>query len=39
VYHPEVAGPLDPVDLLWVAGWGLAGLAVAWRTFSWEPRS
>jgi len=39
VYHPEVAGPLDPVDLLWVAGWGLAGLLVAWRTFTWEPRS
>lgn len=38
-YHPDVAGPLDPVDLIWLAGWGLAALLVAWRTFSWEPRS
>jgi len=38
VYHPDVAGPLDPVDLVWLAGWGLAALLVAWRTFSWEPR-
>jgi len=37
VYNPDVAGPLDPVDLVWVAGWGLAGLFVAWRTFTWEP--
>jgi ABC-2 type transport system permease protein len=39
VYHPEVAGPLDPLDLLWVVAWGLAGLLIARRTFSWEPRS
>ena len=38
VYHPDVSGPLDPVDLLWVLGWGAAGLLVAARTFSWEPR-
>ena len=38
VYHPDVAGPLDPLDLAWVVGWGIAGLLVAWRTFSWEPR-
>ena len=38
VYHPDVAGPLDPVDLIWLAGWGLAALLLAWRTFSWEPR-
>jgi ABC-2 type transport system permease protein len=38
VYHPVWAGPLDPLDLAWVAGWGIAGLAVAARTFSWEPR-
>jgi cation:H+ antiporter len=38
VYHPDVAGPLDPMDLVWLAGWGLAALLVAWRTFSWEPR-
>ncbi len=39
VYHPDMVGPLDPVDLVWLAGWGLAGLLVAWRTFSWEPRA
>ena len=39
VYHPQIAGALDPVDLVWVVGWGLAGLVIAWRTFSWEPRS
>ena len=39
VYHPAWAGPLDPVDLLWVAGWGIAGLVVASRTFTWEPRT
>ena len=39
IYHPAWAGPLDPVDLLWVAGWGVAGLVVASRTFTWEPRA
>jgi ABC-2 type transport system permease protein len=39
VYHPDVAGPLDPVDLIWLASWGLAALFVAWRTFAWEPRN
>jgi ABC-2 type transport system permease protein len=39
IYHPAWAGPLDPVDLLWVAGWGIAGLVVARRTFTWEPRA
>jgi ABC-2 type transport system permease protein len=39
IYHPAWAGPLDPVDLLWVAGWGAAGLVVARRTFTWEPRT
>jgi ABC-2 type transport system permease protein len=39
IYHPEWAGPLDPLDLVWVAGWGLAGLLVASRTFTWEPRT
>jgi ABC-2 type transport system permease protein len=28
----------DPLDLVWVVGWGLGGLLVAMRTFSWEPR-
>lgn len=39
VYHPEIGGALDPVDLLWVVGWGLVGLVVARRTFTWEPRT
>lgn len=39
VYHPDVVGPPHPVDLIWLAGWGFAGLLVAWRTFSWEPRN
>jgi ABC-2 type transport system permease protein len=39
IYHPEWAGPLDPLDLVWVAGWGIAGLVVASRTFTWEPRT
>ena len=30
--------PFDPTDVLIVAAWGIAGLAVAVRTFSWEPR-
>lgn len=39
VYHPVTRGPLDPVDLLWLLGWGAIGIVVAWRTFSWEPRT
>ena len=35
---PVRALPYDWVDLLIVAAWGLAGLAVAARFFSWEPR-
>lgn len=31
--------PLDPVDLVWVVAWGVAGLFVALRTFTWEPRA
>ena len=27
-----------PQDLAVMAAWGLAGLAVAWRFFGWEPR-
>lgn len=38
IYHPDWAAPLDSLDLAWLAGWGLVGLAVAWRTFTWEPR-
>jgi len=32
-------GSLDLADLAWVAGWGLVGLVVALRTFTWEPRT
>jgi ABC-2 type transport system permease protein len=38
VWQPGVQA-LDPVDLVWVAAWGIVGVAVALRTFSWEPRS
>jgi ABC-2 type transport system permease protein len=31
--------PLDPMDLLWLVAWGLAGLVVGLRTFGWEPRT
>ena len=38
-YFPSAGGSgLRPGDLLVVAGWGLAGLALAVRYFSWEPR-
>jgi ABC-2 type transport system permease protein len=33
------AGSVDPADLAWVAGWGVLGLVVALRTFTWEPRA
>jgi ABC-2 type transport system permease protein len=39
VYHPATLGPLDPIDLVWLAGWGVIGIVAAWRTFSWEPRT
>ncbi|MFN8521264.1 MAG: ABC transporter permease [Chloroflexota bacterium] len=38
VWQPTTI-PLDPVDLAWVAAWGVAGLVVALRTFTWEPRA
>lgn len=31
--------PLEVADLAWVAAWGVLGLVVALRTFSWEPRA
>lgn len=34
----ERAFPFDWIDLAIVAAWGAAGLAVAVRFFSWEPR-
>jgi ABC-2 type transport system permease protein len=37
VWQPATQ-PLDPIDLAWLAAWGLLGLVVALRTFSWEPR-
>ena len=37
VWQPATQ-PLDPMDLAWLAAWGLLGLLVALRTFSWEPR-
>ncbi|MET0773640.1 MAG: ABC transporter permease [Candidatus Limnocylindrales bacterium] len=38
VWQPETL-PLDPMDLAWLAAWGVVGLVVASRNFSWEPRS
>lgn len=38
VWNP-VLYPFHPVDLVWIAVWGVAGLAVAMRTFTWEPRA
>lgn len=32
-------GTFEPVSLLWIALWGVAGLVVAMRTFTWEPRA
>jgi len=37
VWQPSTQ-PLDPIDLAWLGAWGLLGLVVALRTFSWEPR-
>ncbi len=38
VWNP-VVHPFDPVDLVWIIGWGILGLVVAMRTFTWEPRA
>jgi len=39
IYHPLPTTPqLNPLDLVAVAAWGLAGLLVALRFFTWEPR-
>ena len=38
VYSPALFPPLDPMNLLWVAAWGVFGVLVALRTFTWEPR-
>ncbi len=38
VWNP-VLRPFDPIDLVWIAAWGVLGLVVAVRTFTWEPRA
>jgi len=38
VWNP-VLHPFAPVDLVWVAAWGVFGLVAAIRTFTWEPRA
>jgi ABC-2 type transport system permease protein len=38
IWTPAINGPLDPVDLAWLAGWAIVGVVLAARTFSWEPR-
>jgi len=39
-YNPHTAGSgFAGADLLVVAGWGLAGLVIALRRFSWLPLS
>jgi ABC-2 type transport system permease protein len=38
IWTPAINGPLDPIDLAWVAAWAVLGLIVALRTFRWEPR-
>ena len=37
-YFDPTGTAFDLSDLLWVGGWGLAGLVLAIRFFSWEPR-
>jgi ABC-2 type transport system permease protein len=39
LWRPEAAGPFDPFDIVFVAAWGMAGLLVAMRTFTWEPHA
>jgi ABC-2 type transport system permease protein len=38
IWTPALNGPVDPNDLVWLAGWTILGLAIALRTFTWEPR-
>ncbi|MEA2622979.1 MAG: type transport system permease protein [Chloroflexota bacterium] len=38
IWTPDFSGALDPIHLLWLLGWAIAGLALAMRTFSWDPR-
>ncbi len=39
LWDPGRAGPVEIADLAFVAAWGIAGLVIALRTFSWEPRA
>jgi ABC-2 type transport system permease protein len=39
VWTPALNGPVDPVDLVWLAGWAVIGLLLALRTFTWESRA
>ncbi len=38
IWTPGINGPLDAMDLVWLAGWTILGLVAALRTFTWEPR-
>ena len=38
VWNP-VLRPFDPIDLVWIAAWGVLGVVIAMRTFTWEPRA
>jgi ABC-2 type transport system permease protein len=38
IWTPEITGALNYVDVAWVAGWAVAGLLLAMRTFSWDPK-
>ncbi len=38
IWTPALDGPLDPMDLVWIAGWAVLGLVLALRLFRWEPR-
>jgi ABC-2 type transport system permease protein len=38
VWNP-VLYPFHATDLVWIAAWGVLGLVVAVRTFTWEPRA
>jgi hypothetical protein len=39
VYNPHAGGGAHWTDLAVVAGWGVFGLIIAVRRFSWLPRS
>jgi ABC-2 type transport system permease protein len=38
IWTPGLNGPLDPTDLVWIAGWTVIGVVLALRLFRWEPR-